>query len=129
MDEIIRNLDLDIIHSQHPNLLGNAAEKWARKKGIPLVFTWHTLYDNYTNFIPLIPDKLAAKWVIRNAVKYANKTDQIIVPTYSVKGIIENWGVINKNIEDIATGVEEAVYENPDGGRHGRGARGHPGWW
>jgi 1,2-diacylglycerol 3-alpha-glucosyltransferase len=112
MDKILKNLDLDIIHSQHPNLLGTAAAKWARKKNIPLIFTWHTLYDQYAHFAVIIPEKLAAWWAIRNAKNYANNCDQIIVPTGSVRKIIMKWGVVNKNIEIIPSGVEEETYQN-----------------
>jgi len=115
MDKIIEKLDLDIIHSQHPNLLGTAAMKWARKKKIPLVFTWHTLYDKYAHFAVIVPEKLAAWWIIRNARNYANKADYVITPTESVKEIIRNWGVTNKNIEVISSGVEEEIYQNADG--------------
>jgi len=115
MDDIISRLDLDIIHSQHPNLLGTAAAKWVRRKKIPLVFTWHTLYDQYTNFVPLVPKKWAARWIIKKAVKYANRCDQIIVPTESVRPIIEEWGVTNKNIQAIPTGIEEKFYQDADG--------------
>lgn len=113
--KILKNLNLDIIYSQHPNLLGTVAMKWARRKNIPLVFTWHTLYDRYTNFVPFIPDKFAANWIIKKAVRYANKADQIVVPTKSIKKIIQNWGVENKNITAIPTGVEEKIYQNLDG--------------
>lgn len=112
MDKIIEKLDLDIIHSQHPNLLGSAAMKWAKKKKIPLVFTWHTLYDKYVHFAVIIPEKLAAWWAIRNAKNYANKADYIITPTESVKEIIKNWRVVNKNIEAVSSGVEEEIYQN-----------------
>lgn len=119
MDKIIEQLDLDIIHAQHPNLLGTAAKKWARKKSagrrIPLVFTWHTLYDRYTNFVPLVPKKWAAGYIIKKAVDYANQCDQIIVPTESVKEIIRHWGVDNSNVEAIPSGIEESAYRNPDG--------------
>lgn len=114
IDKILENLDLDIIHSQHPNLLGSAAARWARKKNIPLVFTWHTLYDQYAHFVPFIPQKLAAWWVIRNARNYANRCDAMIVPTPSVKKIIEKWGVMNKNVTAIPTGVEEKQFANPN---------------
>lgn len=110
----LKNLKLDIIHSQHPNLLGSAAMRWARKKNIPLVFTWHTLYDKYAHFFPFVPEKLGAWWTIRNARNYANKCDQIIVPTPSVKEIIRKWGVTNENITAVPTGVEEEEFENPD---------------
>lgn len=114
MDNILENLDIDIIHSQHPNLLGTAALKWAKKKNVPLIFTWHTLYDQYINFVPFIPGKLAAKWAIWNATKYANKADEIIVPTESIIPIIQKWGVENKKITPIATGVKAEEFADPD---------------
>ena len=87
---------------------------WAKKKNIPLVFTWHTLYDRYAHFAPIVSEKFAAWWSIRNAVKYANRANQVIVPTESVKKIIENWGVANANIEAVLTGVEEEIFQNSD---------------
>lgn len=89
--KILKDLNLDIIHSQHPNLLGGAAARWACKYNIPLVFTWHTLYDQYTHFVPFVPKKIAMRWVIRNAVKYANRADAVVTPTPSVIDIIRGW--------------------------------------
>lgn len=114
MDKIIENLSIDIIHSQHPNLLGTAAKKWAKKKNVPLVFTWHTLYDQYAHFVPLIPKKLSSEYIINKAVNYADSCNFVITPTNSVKEIIRKWGVKNQNIEAIPTGIEEAYYQNPD---------------
>ncbi|MFH0929899.1 MAG: glycosyltransferase [Candidatus Moraniibacteriota bacterium] len=114
ISEIINKLDLDIIHSQHPNLLGSAAMRWAKKKNIPLIFTWHTLYDRYAHFAPFVPQKLAVWFAVRNARKYANKCDAVIVPTLSVEKIIKKWGVTNKNITAIPTGVEEEQFANPN---------------
>lgn len=114
ISKTLKNLKLDIIHSQHPNLLGGAAAKWARRKNVPLVFTWHTLYDQYVHFAPLVPKKWAAGWAIKNAIKYANKADYVITPTESVEEIIKNWGVTNKNIIAIPSGVEEEMYQNAD---------------
>ena len=114
LDRKIEKLDIDIIHSQHPNLLGSVAMKWARKKNIPIVFTWHTLYDQYIDYVPFFLRKISARWVIQNAVNYANGVDQIIVPTSSTKKIIEDWGVKNKNIADISTGIEEKFFQYSD---------------
>lgn len=111
---ILEKLEIDVIHAQHPNLLGWQAKRWAKKKNVPLVFTWHTLYDRYAHFVPFIPSSWAAKWAIGNAVSYANKCDQIIVPTKSVKKIITDWGVKNSNIEAIPTGVEEDFFMDSD---------------
>lgn len=115
MDKKIGDLGIDIIHSQHSNLLGDTAMKWAKKKRVPIVYTWHTLYDNYTHYVPLIPDKLASKWAINNAVDYANKADTVVVPTQSIEKIIRDWGVTNKNVVDVPTGVESLYFEYPNG--------------
>jgi glycosyltransferase involved in cell wall biosynthesis len=116
ISKILKDLEIDIIHSQHPNLLGWAAERWAKEKKIPLVFTWHTLYDQYAHFAPaFIPRKLAAWWAIRNAVRYADQTEQVITPTPSVTKIIRSWGVKNPKIESIPSGVDENGFANADG--------------
>ena len=112
MDKIIKDLEIDIIHSHHPNLLGSVAMKWAKKKNIPLVFTWHTLYDQYTNFVPFLPAKFSANWIIKDAVKYANKADIVVAPTESLMPIIKKWGVTNSNIIPVATGVAEEEFLN-----------------
>lgn len=114
LNRIIESLDIDVIHSQHPNLLGWEARKWAKKKNIPLIFTWHTLYDRYTHFAPpFIPKIIANWWVIRNAVRYANSAAAVISPTESVKKIIVNWGVKVNNISTIPTGVDR-VFDSVD---------------
>lgn len=114
ISRLLDELQIDVIHAQHPNLLGSAAKRWAKKKNVPLVFTWHTLYDKYAHFVPLIPSVWAAKWAINNAVKYANIADQVIVPTKSVKKIIVDWGVKNENIVAIPTGVDEVFLQESD---------------
>ena len=37
------------------------------------------------------------------------------MPTESIKKIIQDWGVENENITAIPTGIEEEIYQNPDG--------------
>jgi 1,2-diacylglycerol 3-alpha-glucosyltransferase len=114
IDKALEELDLDIIHSQHPNLLGTAARKWARKKNIPLIFTWHTLYDKYAHFATVVPKKVAERYMISRAVKYANQADAVIVPTDSIIPIVRGWGVVNKNITSVMTGVEEDEFSGAD---------------
>jgi len=113
INKIIKELDLDVIHAHHPNLLGSVAAKWSKKKKIPLVFTWHTLYDQYTDFVPFLPKKFSANYMISKAVKFANKADAVVVPTDSIAPILKNWGV-TKEITPVATGVIEEEFVDPN---------------
>jgi len=88
--------------------------RWAKKKKIPLVFTWHTLYDQYTNFVPFLPKKFVADYMIKKAVAYANKVDAVVVPTESIIPRLREWGV-RKEIFPIATGVREEEFQDVDG--------------
>ncbi|MDQ1284407.1 MAG: hypothetical protein QG620_755 [Patescibacteria group bacterium] len=110
----LKKLKIDIIHSQHPNLLGSAAARWAKKKKIPLIFTWHTLYDQYAHFVPFLPPKLAANYIIKKAARYANRADAVVVPTDSIIPILRKWGVTNKNIIPVATGIVEKEFQGAD---------------
>lgn len=112
IDGILENLEIDVVHSQHPNLLGWQARRWAKKKNVPLIFTWHTLYDRYAHFVPLVPSSWAAFWAIGNAVSYANDCAQVIVPTNSVVEIVREWGVRNSYLAAIPTGVEEEFFRD-----------------
>lgn len=114
IEKKIEKLKIDIIHSQHPNLLGSVAWRWAKKKKIPIVFTWHTIYDKYTHYAPILPKSFSAHWIIKNSVNYANSVDKVIIPTQSVEKIIKKWGVVNNEIEAVATGVDEANFSSPN---------------
>lgn len=116
MDKILEKMDIDIIHAQHPNLLGWQARRWAHKKHIPLVFTWHTLYDQYAHFNPFLPIKISAWLAVRSAVKYANHAESVIIPTVSAKKIITSWGMHNKNTRVVPTGIDEEDFANVDAG-------------
>jgi glycosyltransferase involved in cell wall biosynthesis len=52
LSETIDAFRPDIVHSQHPFLLGMTAVRIARRRGLPLVFTHHTLYERYTHYVP-----------------------------------------------------------------------------
>src|SRR5579872_5344972 len=43
----------DIIHVHHPFLLGKSGLDVAHILGIPCVFTYHTLYEQYAHYVPV----------------------------------------------------------------------------
>jgi len=111
----------DIIHSQHPFLLGMTAVRIARHRRLPLVFTHHTFYEDYTHYVPLESPALR-RVVIELGTRYANLVDQVFAPSDSVREVLIQRGVTSP-IRVVPTGVRVAQFESGDGSgfrqRHG----------
>ncbi|MDT8389196.1 MAG: glycosyltransferase [Lentisphaeria bacterium] len=93
----------DIVHSQHPFLLGMTALRLARFRELPLVFTHHTLYEHYTGYIPGDSPALR-RFAIELATRYANLTDQVFAPSQSIRDLLRKRGVTTP-ITVVPTGV------------------------
>ncbi len=101
---VMRKLDLDIIHVHSPFLLGRLGAKYARRMGIPLVFTFHTLYDQYVHYVPLGQE--ITKEITRRVCRdFCNGCDLVIAPTEIVAEHLGKLGV-KARIESIPTGIE-----------------------
>ena len=104
MDLIIKSLNLDIIHSHQPYSLGNEALKYSKKLNIPLVFTYHINYREYSHYIPFIPKSISQKLITRTTLNYSNKCDVVIDPSISIKKLLIDHEV-NVPIEIIPSGI------------------------
>lgn len=87
-----RELELDVIHAQHPFLLGVTARRLARRLGHPLVFTYHTRYEKYAHYVPL-PERLVALLAIRLACRFAASADLVVAPSERVAATLVERGV------------------------------------
>ncbi len=112
IDNIIEEKNFDLIHAQHPNILGTQAKRWARKKNVPLVFTWHSLYDRYAHYATLIPERIASKWVMDNAAHFASLADHVIFPTPSAFHSLRRH-VEHDRISIVSSGVDEDLFADP----------------
>ncbi|MHC9543715.1 MAG: glycosyltransferase family 4 protein [Vulcanimicrobiota bacterium] len=108
----IPSLNLDIIHSQHPFVMGDVAAQWARKLSIPLVFTFHTQYEQYAHYIPL--PRGFVQWVSKTFVKaYTSKCDLIITPGDSIIELLHSYG-IHDNVVFMANAIDLSNFASPD---------------
>lgn len=102
----IKRLELDIIHSQTEWGVGTFARFVASKLEIPLVHTYHTLYEYYTHYITkghfTVPAKKLAGAISRF---YCEKCDELIVPTRKVEEILYSYEV-DKKMNIIPTGLD-----------------------
>lgn len=104
MNPILNEFKPDIIHSHHPYLLGDSALRYAADKNAPVVFTHHTLHEEYTHYVPF--DSPAFKqFVIELCTQYANLCDAVVAPSESIAQLIRARGVVTP-IEIIPTGID-----------------------
>ena len=93
----------DIIHSHHPYLIGGTALRLAIPHKFPLVFTHHTMYEQYTHYIPGDSEALK-RFVIQLSTRYANLCNQVFAPSESVASVLRRRGVVAR-INVVPTGV------------------------
>lgn len=94
----------DIIHSNSPMLMGHVAVAYHRRRAIPLVFTYHTLIEEYAHYIPL-PQTWVRQRAVRLSREYSNSADHIITPTEPVAARLRRYRV-TKPITVIPTGID-----------------------
>ncbi|MDP1932450.1 MAG: glycosyltransferase [Gammaproteobacteria bacterium] len=113
LSDRLQEFEVDIIHSQHPFLLGMTAVRMARAFQVPLVFTHHTLYEQYTHYVPGNSD-LMRRFIIELGTRYANLCDQVFAPSESVRDLILARGV-TAPVLVVPTGVRVEKFARGDG--------------
>jgi 1,2-diacylglycerol 3-alpha-glucosyltransferase len=114
LDDALDAFKPDIIHSHHPFLLGDTALRTASKYKIPLVFTHHTLYEQYTHYVTGESTGTWAKTFIMDLTSnYANACQRIIAPSNGVSQLLRDRGV-TKPINTIPTGIEMDRFSHAD---------------
>jgi 1,2-diacylglycerol 3-alpha-glucosyltransferase len=114
IDWVLPILKLDVIHAHHPVLMGTAASDKAEKLDIPLVFTHHTRYQEYAQSMGL-PEDMVRELIERQMADYMQKCQHIIVPSLSIKQMIEETYGIRERVTVIPTGIDLKPYQEADG--------------
>lgn len=103
----------DIVHAHHPFLLGAAALRFSHLHGLPLVFTHHTMYEQYTHYVPG-DSKPLKRFVIRLTTSYANLCNLVFSPSESIAAILRERG-IKTPIEVVPTGIDSQKFASGNG--------------
>lgn len=103
----------DLAHSHAPFATGQAARRWTRRLGIPLLTTYHTLYAEYAHYAGRWIEKAARRWLIRLSRRYCEAADAVVVPTDPIRAVLEGYGV-RRPIRVIPTGLPQRPPPPPD---------------
>jgi len=112
MNSLLKRLDLDIIHVHSPFTMGRVGLHYARRYDTPIVFTYHTLYDQYVHYVPVAQD-LARDVTIKYSKNFCNQCDHIVVPSREVESILTELNIITPR-SVIPTGVPIEKFNQGD---------------
>jgi 1,2-diacylglycerol 3-alpha-glucosyltransferase len=118
VDQLLPALKLDVIHTHHPILLGQTAARKAAELDLPLVFTFHTQYWEYTHYVPF-PQEIIQDF-LKNAVhkwlmEFMQKCQHIIIPSVSLRDILVRDYGLHERYSVIPTGTDMEPFLNADG--------------
>lgn len=104
----IKKWHLDVIHSQTEFGVGTFARIVAKQLNIPLVHTYHTMYEDYVHYITHgYFDKPSKKIVEYLTLFYCDKTiNELIVPTKKAWELFKDKYMVDRNVHIVPTGID-----------------------
>ncbi|MBW4080604.1 glycosyltransferase [Paenibacillus sp. S150] len=124
-------LEFDLIHVHHPMLMGQLAQRLARRYNLPVVYTFHTRYEEYLHYIGML-DRLqklgtgsrlkavrsicakvfsvCRKLVLQHNRFFTNRCDLVFTPTPGMKDFLQEHGTVT-DIEILPTGLTEYDFQ------------------
>lgn len=104
----IKEWDLDIIHSHTEYGIGLFARVLGKQFDIPVVHTYHTMYEDYVHYITKGHFDEAGKKFIQYYTKFCcDKTiEELIVPRKKTYDLFKEKYKYDRNVHIIPTGIE-----------------------
>jgi len=106
-----------MVHVQTPFLAHYAGVRLARERGVPVIATCHTYFEDYLHhYLPLLPE-FAGSWLARSVMtRQLNAVDAVVSPSDQVRQRLLVYGV-TRPIHVIPTGMTEDRFVAGDGQR------------
>ena len=110
LEKMIREFNPDVIHIQQEFGLGLAGIKCARRLNVPLIYTLHTMYDDYIYYIAQKPFTEIVKKISHRYIRFvARRADIITGPSQKCAEYLHSAGV-NRKVRVIPNSVEVEKY-------------------
>ncbi len=88
----ILNWKPDIIHTQSEFTMFHLAKKISKRLSIPMVHTYHTMYEDYTHYFS--PSKTMGKKTVKKLANYiSNHVQTMIAPTNKIYNVLKEYDV------------------------------------
>ena len=104
----IKKWNLDVIHSHTEFGVGTFARLVSSQYNIPLVHTYHTMYEDYIHYITKGYFMGPSRKIVEYLTKfYCDQTaTELIVPTKKTYDLFKKKYKVNRNVHIVPTGIE-----------------------
>ncbi|MCM1181987.1 MAG: glycosyltransferase [Roseburia sp.] len=104
--KLVKMLEIDVLHVHHPALVGNVAYILRRELGIPVVFTYHTRYEEYLYYVKPLKALERCTGVIERYLRwYCGRCDMLLAPTREIQEHLRYEKGAAAPIEILPTGL------------------------
>lgn len=110
----IKKWNLDVIHTHTEFGIGTFARVIGRQFDIPVVHTYHTMYEDYVHYITRGYFDGASKKIVEYLTKFYCDTtiQELIVPTKKTYDLFKEKYKYDRNVHIIPTGIEIERFYN-----------------
>lgn len=104
----IKKWNLDVIHSHTEFGIGTFARIISKQLDIPLVHTYHTMYEDYVHYLTHGYFDKSSKKIVEYLTKfYCDKTaSELIVPSRKTYNLFKEKYKVEKNVHIVPTGID-----------------------
>jgi 1,2-diacylglycerol 3-alpha-glucosyltransferase len=107
----------DLVHIHTPFLAHYAGVRFAARKGIPVIATYHTFFEEYLHhYVPMLPRALGRALARRFTRSQCAQLAAIVAPSEPMRALLLAYGVSTR-IQVIPTGLPAERYVPGDGAR------------
>lgn len=99
-----RRHSYDVVHTHTPFTIGFVGLRWAQSDELPIVSTYHTLYNRYVHYIPFFPRRYLRFKIAKHTNFYYNSVDHVITPSDAALKWLRRHSV-SSDVSVIPTGA------------------------
>lgn len=103
---ILKKLNFNVVHVQNEAGMGIFGKWFAKLMKLPYVYTYHTMYEDYTHYVTRGKMEPFAKSIIRHFSRWqAESANEFISPSDKTKVALREYGVY-RYVNVIPTGID-----------------------
>lgn len=113
----LKGQHFDLVHVQTPFVAHYAGVRFAQRRGIPVIATYHTFFEEYLHhYVPLLPRRLGRVLARSFTRSQCAQLAAIVAPSEPMRALLLDYRVTTR-IQVVPTGLPAASYVPGDGAR------------